>query len=370
MRRRDRADVDAVKALAAGFPYGPAKTALLEEAVRLADAAGDVDEGYECRLLLQEAATFGGRGDLLVAHFPWCLGQVDRHPGRFDEHDLLWRYKWVCSQVIDLPDVPLAQVEGLLDDMADRFARYGRGRRAALRARYNLAMNRGEKAEAGRLFRAFLAAPRDELSDCPACESHAAVEHLLFVGKPAAAVDRAAELTAGRRRCESIPRETYPVILVPLLKLGRTGEAASYYRAGVRALRGGYPNPEVIGQYVDFLALSGNLDRAVALAARHFAAAVESPEPNQQFSFALGLRLLADRLAAAGRETVRLRLPEPHPLARPGGAVPVGELGRYAAAWAGEIADRFDRRNGTDAYRREMARHHRLSCHATPVDLG
>ena len=61
-------EVEELLGRAAGLDEGPAKVALLEEAVRLADTHGDVGEGFRARQELIRAATFGGLPDrVLVA---------------------------------------------------------------------------------------------------------------------------------------------------------------------------------------------------------------------------------------------------------------------------------------------------------------
>ncbi len=76
---------------------GPAKVVLLEEAIRLADTHGDLELGFDLRENLIEACTFCGLGEKSLVAFIWCLGQCDRHPERFSQDDLLWKYKWIIT---------------------------------------------------------------------------------------------------------------------------------------------------------------------------------------------------------------------------------------------------------------------------------
>jgi hypothetical protein len=78
---------------AEGLRDSPEKVAVLEEAVRHADSAGTLELQYGAREGLAEAAYFGGAPDKAIVAYTWCLAQFDRHPGRFNEWRLLWRYK-------------------------------------------------------------------------------------------------------------------------------------------------------------------------------------------------------------------------------------------------------------------------------------
>src|SRR2546423_171783 len=87
---------------------GPGQIALTEEAVRLADTHGDDIWGYNARMQLTKAATFGGRPDVALVSFTWCLARYDREPDLFDTHQLFWHYKWVVQHVDKFPTIPRA----------------------------------------------------------------------------------------------------------------------------------------------------------------------------------------------------------------------------------------------------------------------
>src|SRR5262245_26585811 len=106
------------------LPYGPAKIALLEEAVRLADAVEEVDAGFGLRMELTQAATFGGRHDVSIVAYAWCLAQADRNPDRYLDHQLLWQYKWVVDHAYEFPDISLGKIYELLEDLRRRFREF------------------------------------------------------------------------------------------------------------------------------------------------------------------------------------------------------------------------------------------------------
>lgn len=336
------------------MPTGSAQVAVLEEAVRLADSANDIDLGYEVRLQLTDAANFANRSDLLLVHFAWCLAQMDRNPGRFNEFGLLWRYKWVCSSVLDFPDVPLTRIEELTADMEARFERAGFGRRAVWDHRLGVALHRGDKAGAMAAYHRFIAEVRDPMSNCAACEADEVVRYHISRGRYAAAVDLAGPILAGRLVCRTVPQRTYSRLLEPLLRLGRPDDAARYHRSGLRTHARHIPALHVVCDHIRFLTLTDNLAAAVTLAGRWTTEATSTPELLERFGFWLTVAFLAARLRLAGRETVRLPLPTNHPLYQPKGPLAVARLEEWATATAKGLAARFDARNQTDSHARRL----------------
>jgi hypothetical protein len=103
--------------------HGPAQVSLLEEAVCLADTHGDADESFRLRTELATAAMLGGRPDVLLVAFSWCVAQYDRDPNRFkgeEEFSLLWRYKWAVENLVAFPQVSRTEIDNLLNDMERR----------------------------------------------------------------------------------------------------------------------------------------------------------------------------------------------------------------------------------------------------------
>jgi hypothetical protein len=349
------------------LPNGPTRVAVLEEAVRDADARGHEPDGYTARQALLDTAVASGRADLLLTHFAWCLAKFDAKPDRYDEVALLWRYKWVAGNAVCFPDITLAQLNALLDDMARRFAAVGAGGRAVANLRHALALHRGDAEEAAATFRTFQRTPRDYLSNCPACEADDAVDYHISRGQYRRAVAAAAGVLTGRLSCAAVPDETYAALLVPLVRLGNPGEAARLHRAGYRrSLRSG-DGVACFGAHLTFLGLTDSHAAGVRALDRTLPAAFGGHEPLSRFRYYAGAKFLLDRLVRSGA-TSRVRVPPGHPLADRSKGVTAAELRDWVAADAADLAARFDARNGTTAFARELIRLERLHRHVIPFD--
>jgi hypothetical protein len=337
------------------LPDGPSKVALLDEAVRLADSHNDVELAYDTRKALMRAATFGGSPEKAMVAFTWCIAQCDRDPETFDPADLLWEYKWVVSSMRYFPQISRAQIEGALDDMTRRYQQVGMGLRPIHKLRCRFAIHRGDRDEALRHQRLWRTAPAGWGNDCPACEQDDQVDYLMFMGKDERALDQAKPLVTGRMSCAEVPHITYANLLLPLLRLGQVEKAAEYYRRGYPMVLGGRDFVAEHGMHLTFLALTGNLDAGVTLLERHLPWALETMALARRFEFGQGARLLLSRLAEAGKDSLRLRLPKTFPIHRDDGQYAVTDLAKWFEDDCRQLAEQFDRRNETDWFARKVA---------------
>jgi hypothetical protein len=332
---------------------GPGQIALCEEAVRLADTHGDEVAGFHARKQLVHAATFGGRADLSLVAFSWCLARADQDPETFDETELLWQYKWVVQHVGQFPHITRAQIEGLLDDMTARFRRHGSTLHAVHMIRRDLAVEMCDAAAAEAAHKQFKSVDRDSLSDCPACVNDGTIEYLLFLDRDVDALAAARPALEGRMACGEVPHRTYAYVVLPQLRLGKLERAARSYKAGYRLIRA---NPKFVrhkAYHLAFLALTGNLARAATLFERHFAEAIRSPSVSWKFEFYAAAKLFLEQLTR-GKVIPLVRVPEElqvngEPLR------PATQVVAWLDGQTQEIAVAFDRRNGNDGFTQKIA---------------
>jgi hypothetical protein len=349
--------------------YGTAQVVLLEEAVRLADLSGDVSLGYEARQEYMDAANFAGQVDQMMVAFSWCLAQADREPEKFPQFELLWKFKWVLSHLPEFPQVPWSQIDSVLADMTRRYQQAGSTGRALHTRRQELAMHRGDRVAASRAHRALLATPRDELSDCAACEMDSTVDYLFFLGRDDQAVAEAGPLLAGRYRCAEVPHRTHARILLPLLRLGRVEEAMRSHVRGYRMIARNPGFVSSLAYHIDFLNLTDNLPRAVKLFEKHLADALVTPAHTWRLDFYLAAWFLLERLLEQGHATLKLRLPATFALHRPDRQCPLADLLTWFRDQANELAQQFDARNDTDHYTRKVNNHAGLKALIHPHPL-
>ncbi len=349
-----RDDVNKLARQAESLPYGATKVSLLEEAVRLADSLQDIELAFQVRSKLTSAAQFSARGDVVLVAFSWCLAQHDRFPGRFNAYELMWTYKWTIESVFRLPQIPRDRIEALFADFESRCRAMGYSLHALHLLRRKFFVLAGER-EAARVAHAeFRKCRRDEMSDCAACVALEECRYQNSQHQWSRAVQAAGPVLAGRLTCEEEPHCILGEILMPELRLGRVEEAMAHHRQGYRLVSTGRQFVDVQADHVRFLVLIGELDQAGSLVERHLPDALETIKLLDRFEFLLACWLWSEGLLRAGTRSVRVRLPEAAPSADDRGFRDVQACRDWFLQQAREIADQFDGRNGTAAFRRRI----------------
>jgi len=356
-----------ILAEAEDLPRSPEKVTLLEEAVRLADLEQDTDLAYEARRELVDAATYGGQAEKAMTAFAWCLQHHDTHPDQYWSYEILWRYKWILNAARGFPQIPLARVLELHADFERRVRAEGAGARVIPYFRMHLAIHLGNHDEARAQYTLWQFAGRDFLSDCAACEANSEIDYHVFQGHDDKALQKAQPILQGKLSCAHVPHSTHAKLLEPLVRLGRVDDAMGHHATGYPMIQGDVDFLPQHGQHLSFLALTGNLERARELYERHVDWALRSNELDDRFTFLTHALVWLRQLQQHGVSRERLALPSHHPLRQPGESdYDVTALLAWHEREAKALADRFDQRNGTTAFRDRVTRRLAMLDHATP----
>ncbi|MFL5340926.1 MAG: hypothetical protein ACJ8F7_12335, partial [Gemmataceae bacterium] len=348
--------------------HGAAQAALTEQAVELADEHHDEGAGFFARQEHVNATMFAGQPDKMLVAFSWLLAQIDRHPDRYDLQRVLWQYKWVVDTLPDFPQITRAQIEEMFADMERRYEAHGASLQVVYLKRRAVAMAMGDHDAAVEADDAMQRFRRDDLSDCKACEMDSACDYYYFLGADEVGVEKASPLLRGRYTCSEVPQLTLASILLPLLRLGRGEQAMPHHVLGYRMIS---KNPvefiPSIASHIEFLALTGNLARALKLVERHLGLALATPCLAWQFDVFLAVKLLLEELRAAKRGTLKVRLPDTFPMQQD--EYDTAELLGWFDSRLADAAKRFDARNGNDFFRQRLPGVARQRGYRQPVSL-
>lgn len=348
MSQRER--IDQLASEAWRLPECPTKLSLLEEAVRLADQLGDVDLGYQVREGVIRTATFTGRNDVQMVAFAWCIAQFDRYPGRFDEWDLLWKYKWIVGNAPESPDYSRAQIEALLDDMERRFLAAGHSLHAVHQHRRQNMVEMRDRPAAERAQAAFIASHRDRLSDCAACVACNTGEYYDYCGQYDQAWAAFRTVTDGQLTCQEEPLRCLSYALLPLVRLGQADLARKMQKKAQRLLAKTGSAVRPAAAQITLLAIVEDLAPARSLVRRYLPEGLTSVSLRDRLAMIKAAILALMQLQAAGFREFDVPLPN-------AGPQPPGGLDE-ALDWLGEearaLSVRFDARNGNDAHLREL----------------
>ena len=340
---------------AAELPEGDTKIAALEEVLRHADASGDEELMFDTRMILTSAYQHGGETAKAFVTFSWCLAAFDRDPGAFSREDdalLRWHYKWVVAALKRFPEVPLDRAYRALDDMERRYLAGGHSLHAVYTLRCGVANHIGDLEAGDEWYRKWCTAPRDENSDCVACDPTNKVWHLVQRQRYEEAVAIAEPVLSGRLTCQVQPQSMQAALLLPYLKTGRLDEAREAHRKGYRAIRGNRDYLDELAEHIRFCALSGNEAHGLEILERHLGWLDRPADPMALLDAASAGALLLRRLRELGHGGQRLRRP-PHG-DRPATEPEVAELEDELRRTCYDLAAAFDRRNGTDYISRHL----------------
>lgn len=306
------------------LPDGDAKTALLEQAVQLADRHNELIDSFELREKLISAALGAGDPRRMLVAFSWCLNQVDKHPETFEADRMLWQYKWVVGHIDTFPQISRAQIDAMMDDMKARYEAQGLSLRPYYRQLHAHAMFAGEEERADVYYRKWLSAAVDDFCDCIACERAHQVEYMVWQGEDDKALALAEPILNGQLACSTVPHNTLHDLLDALMRLGRTDEAEELHKRGYPKIENELSFVHGFGNHIRFLTLT-DPDRALALFHKHLRQAQKTTDQRNQFRFYLAGWFLFERLRRSGHEHEELK---------------------WLSAKTRELADAFDQRNG------------------------
>lgn len=317
-------------------PYGKARSALLEDVVRRADAAQNEALAFHSRLSLVHSYVMGGEPRKSLVPFARCVAEWDAQPGKFQDHayTFLWSFKYASSTLSKFPEVPLQQAYDVLDDMERRWREGGYSPQAVHKSRWLIASHIGDLETAAEQYRLWSTAPRDDLSDCVGCDPTSMARHLMRNGRNSEAVELAAGVLEGRLSCAEQPQQMLTVLLPAYVAEGMYSEAVDAHRRAYRALRSLPGELSSYSDHVKFCALTGNETRAIELIERHLPELAEPPSPHAEMHFAAAASLALRRV---GDLSIRHQADD----------VPAAQLAEELAERALAIAARFDERNGT-----------------------
>ncbi|MEV8550965.1 tetratricopeptide repeat protein [Streptomyces glaucescens] len=339
-------DIDSLReALAenAARPEGPARNARAEELLAAA-------ERLELPLALIEALghqltvyNYSSEKAKMFVPFARLLRMWGERPEDFDEqeaHSLHWVFKWMTTGMLDQPHIPLASIEQWLGEMERRYRLAGHSERAVRGAEFHVAAHVGDVPRAERAYAAWLAADRDSMADCHACELDGQGWWQAERGRDEEALRVWRPVLDGEFSCAHEPHSVLAASLLPLVRLGRTDEARAHHLRGFRLVRSMESMRGAYAEHVEFCALTGNEARALELLAERPAYFTDSGQPRSRMEFLSVVALLMDRLTGLGLAGRRV----PGPAGRDWTA---RELAAHARVEALALAARFDERNGT-----------------------
>ncbi|MBP1905977.1 hypothetical protein J2Z32_002625 [Paenibacillus turicensis] len=339
-------DFDELMEEAYSLPDGKAKLDILEQAVRVADAAGDIEQGFEARSEIVEFGSFHGYPMKALVAFSWQLGQYDKNPELFDEYSLLWSYKWVLDRITSFADISRTQIDNLLADMKTRYLASGYSDRSYHYYKAHTFTEFGELEAAQAEWDIVKSMERDDMSDCLACEQNRLVEFMSKLGDDEGTIAAAEPILHGGMSCGEVPHVTISKVLFPLLRLGRKEEADKLQRKGYKLIKGNRDFLYHQGEHVGYLTLTDPI-KGLEVFEEYITSSMDHENPLDVMIFNAHSANLFSRLAEENIN-YQIKLPTGHPCEHLSSDVQA--LSRYFKSLALATAEKLDHRNKNSYY--------------------
>lgn len=326
------------------MPDGLARNARAEDLAKRIENEGPADCLAEALLDLIDAYTSSDEAYKSFPVMARLLRLWDERPDLFDTSDefaLFWQFKWVAGHLPAWLQVSRPQALAVLDDMQRRYDLAGHGASGYLAARFRFAFLTGDPAveDVRALWRA---TPRDEFSNCEACEPGEQADYLYVTGQ----YDQLAALASKLHgSCNLEPTRGLSALAVAHLMRGEAPQAASILGEAHRRMTLDVPTDAAgaRGQQLEVLLRGGQIDEALKRLRTADVVLLDGAKtPLAHLSFLISL--LAGLSSALDQHAdFSTGLPTPH------GAT-LSELHTQVLGRARDLAGKFDDRNGNSFY--------------------
>jgi tetratricopeptide (TPR) repeat protein len=296
-------EIRAALATCQRLPAGRPKSQQLEALAEQAKETGDLRLEAEILIALSSAYQYGAEQERLPVLLGRLLQLLDQFPAELGtlSWTIHWRLKWMTIGLVRNPAVPLETAYRWLDELSRRYRQRGYSPRPVHALRWELASNLGDDTTASAEMEASIAAPRDRMADCEACERNDWGRWRAALGDDVGALTFWAPLLSGTKRCAEEPHRVLAMALLPLVRTGRAHDARGAYLRGYPLVRQNVNLSVAVGMHIEFCALTGNEARGLEILAEHAAWLTDTRgDVVKRLSFIAGACVLLRRLTAIG----------------------------------------------------------------------
>lgn len=338
------------------LPGGAPKMGALLEAIRQADEAKEDFWRLYFRYIYAYEATFRDDATKAIstaAEFSSIFEENQDALGDIGGETYLMITQMGIDPILFLPQITKAQWEKLMEQFYILVQRYGLGMRT-----YWWQMTRFwqyiDKEKSLEYFEKFWDTERDDLSDCEACEYSYGVRMSLLMGNKEEA-DRYMRPLEEQRisLCSDVPQSAWLAYLEDALDRGDLEAAApladKLYRKGSRDKS----DLSYIGAALRCWAYT-NSDKAIARLTQHLEWTIDIWDQKKLYDFYKGA-WVCFREKRKKQDKVVLDLPKKFPLYREDRSYSTRELEEWFYRQVKTISQRFDQRNGSDYFAKDMA---------------
>lgn len=328
------------------------RISILKQAILIADSNNDLDWGFDLRLdLIFEERDTSHCVDSFSA-FAWLLSTRDANPDLFDESDFLWEYKWMVGAARRNANIPLDQLESIMDDIKERMTRNGYTLRGYYCVMVYWFLFIGDVDKAKSYLKLRNEVERDRMSHCQACELDTEVEIELIEGNFDKAITTANDLITKKLTCGVMPLVTFCNLTYYLGK-ANDSRAAEYLPKAEEEIASLNENDTSLISHISNLLyyLSVTDNKKAWEYFEKYADWEIGAEDAASFDFSKNILPL---LSEKGEKSLNISIKLPY--YSKDNFYNIEQLYQYYLGKAIDLATKFDKRNGTDKFMSELNR--------------
>ncbi len=279
---------------------------------------------------------------------------LDNVPNNGGPESYLMITQMGLDNVVALPQISMEEWENMMDKFHTLVKRFNVGHKVYW---WQLARfwQYVDKEKAHEYFQTFWKTGRDGLSDCRACERCNAVHMSLLANDRKAADEYAKPLKAGRTHfCNDAPKLYRYYYLEDALDRGDLKEATLYANQLSGKIEHRIHDLSFLGAVVRCFAYT-DTEKSVKKFESGIKLTIGLWDQIKVYNYYKGAYVCFHKLAEA-QDTVPLKLPEEFPLYSKAGIYHCKELSQWFYEQAGIIGDKFDKRNGSQYFKNNLAK--------------
>lgn len=337
-------------------PDGPQRTAAYRQAIQLADEAKDFSAAMRFRASMAFFTPFYDDSPIILPVCAEFFALVEEYPELSDAEDCFYTALKAAALTLSLPQLELSVCYKMLARVEEAAHIVSQG---AVR-RFHMLCHEFytyiDPILAKEHYTAFCKEPRGQYSDCTACEQNAKVWYNMKSGNFRLSREMATPIFSGKKVCHDVPWQTYALFLEHYLDQKEFDSELSTEVKLLenKLLKGGCRDKSDLANLGTVLRSMAYTNPRKGFKLLPHALQLSNGMWNQYglYYFYKGAWCCCKAADGLG---LSLMPPQGHPLQQ-NKQLDAATLAEWFYTQAVQIAERFDQRNGTDYYKKDLAR--------------
>lgn len=350
-----------------GLERGEPRAKGIKRALDYAQEQQDTDAAFQLYYKFMNEDVMHGNAYQAIILFPEYVAYFEDHPDYQEEynHDLMWTYKWIIGNISDFYQIPLTQIESIYQQYKDFCKRFNYN----LRTYYDgvwgfITPHLGKDGifcglTAKQAHDEMMKCKRDELSDCVACETAGELIYMIDMQEDIKdVINKAQPLIDGKLTCAEQPHCAFTNIAEYYLENGDLVHADQFANKAYHLINRDYVNEgNLTSKKSVCMTIFAHTDpnKAVKILKKLMEFIPENSNYNDLFEIYRGSYYFMSQLERKGASQIRLRLPyKDEEILTDDNIYDIPVLKEFFYNKAKEIAEKFDKRNGTDQFMKRL----------------